>query len=42
MKDEKQGCNMAESWCSGDQLSCGILYPLEFHCLRRRRSKPSV
>ena len=31
MKVEKQWRNMAESWCSIDQLSCGILYPLEFH-----------
>lgn len=30
MKVEKQWCNMTESWCSHDQLSCGILYPLEF------------
>ena len=31
MKVEKQLCNMAESWCSTDQPSRGILYSLEFH-----------
>ena len=31
MKVEKQWCNMAETRCSGDQPSRGILYPLEFH-----------
>ena len=30
-KVEQQWCNTAESWCSGDQPSRGILYSLKFH-----------